>query len=178
MDLCGPARFDERSGAGLPSLLDPQVIFEVLSPSTEAFERSEKFRGCRRIETLTDYVLVASDRRCGPCTGHRRRQVRRLNFGAAPVPAARPRLGRVRAPASERTVQTRPLGEPWCSSRRATCRGPAVRLFCAPCAVGRHLDAGAVQRHDFDLEGEDLLLLAAREYPLDHARLLQRSSRL
>ena len=47
---------------GLPSLLNPQVIFEVLSPSTEAFDRGEKFRGYRRIETLTDYILVASDR--------------------------------------------------------------------------------------------------------------------
>ena len=60
--LCGPARFDERLGAGLPALLNPQVVFEVLSPSTEVFDRGEKFRGCRRIETLTDYVLVSSDR--------------------------------------------------------------------------------------------------------------------
>ncbi len=38
------------------------MIFEVLSPSTEAFDRGEKFRGYRRIETLTDYILVSTDR--------------------------------------------------------------------------------------------------------------------
>ena len=62
MALCGTPKTDERGKEGLPSLLNPQAIFEVLSPSTEAFDRGEKFRGYRRIETLTDYVLVSSDR--------------------------------------------------------------------------------------------------------------------
>ncbi len=62
MALCGQPQFDGRGEPGLPSLLNPQVIFEVLSPSTEAFDRGEKFRGYRRIETLTDYILVSAER--------------------------------------------------------------------------------------------------------------------
>src|SRR5438093_3077263 len=38
-------------------------LVEVLSPSTEAFDRGEKFRRYRAwLPTLTDYVLVAQDR--------------------------------------------------------------------------------------------------------------------
>lgn len=58
MALCGEPRF-ETVRSNPPSLLNPQVIFEVLSPSTEAFDRGEKFRRYRRLETLTDYVLVS-----------------------------------------------------------------------------------------------------------------------
>ena len=62
MALCGEAQFEGRGDKGLPSLVNPQVIFEVLSPSTEAFDRGEKFRGYRRIATLTDYLLVSAER--------------------------------------------------------------------------------------------------------------------
>ena len=57
--LCGEPRFDTSSGPR--SLLNPQVIFEVLSPSTEAFDRGEKFARYRSLESLTDYVLVSSE---------------------------------------------------------------------------------------------------------------------
>ncbi len=44
-------------------LLNPQVIFEVLSPSTEIYDRTDKFVRFRMgNETLTDYILVAQDR--------------------------------------------------------------------------------------------------------------------
>jgi Uma2 family endonuclease len=44
-------------------LLNPTVIFEVLSPSTEAYDRGEKlFRYRNFIETLMDYVLVSQRR--------------------------------------------------------------------------------------------------------------------
>jgi Uma2 family endonuclease len=43
-------------------LLNPSVIFEVLSRSTEAYDRGEKFERYKTIETLTDYVLVSQDR--------------------------------------------------------------------------------------------------------------------
>ena len=56
---CGEARFDE---VNPPCLLNPQVIFEVLSPSTEAFDRGEKFARYRLLESLTDYVLASSER--------------------------------------------------------------------------------------------------------------------
>ena len=59
--LCGTPVFD--TGQDPYTLLNPQVIFEVLSPSTETFDRGEKFRRYRLLESLTDYVLVSSDRR-------------------------------------------------------------------------------------------------------------------
>ena len=58
--LCGEPKF-ETVGKNPPSLLNPRVIFEVLSPSTEPFDRGIKFARYRRLETLTDYVLVATD---------------------------------------------------------------------------------------------------------------------
>jgi Uma2 family endonuclease len=42
-------------------LLNPKVIFEVLSPSTEYHDRGMKFRRYREIESLTDYILVDQD---------------------------------------------------------------------------------------------------------------------
>lgn len=40
----------------------PCLIAEVLLPSTEAFDRGEKFRQYRRIETLREYLLIDPDR--------------------------------------------------------------------------------------------------------------------
>lgn len=57
--LCGEPKFDTtRKPYGL---LNPQVIFEVLSPSTEAFDRGDKFMRYRKIDSLTDYVLVSAE---------------------------------------------------------------------------------------------------------------------
>jgi Uma2 family endonuclease len=44
------------------TLLNPLVIFEVLSPSTEAIDRGEKLDNYGRIPSLTDYLLVSQDR--------------------------------------------------------------------------------------------------------------------
>ena len=60
--LCGQPRFDEIYQPA--SLLNPQVIFEVLSPSTEAFDRGDKFGRYRRLESFTQYVLISTERRC------------------------------------------------------------------------------------------------------------------
>jgi Uma2 family endonuclease len=44
-------------------LINPKVIFEVLSPSTEAYDRTTKFARFRMgNETLTDYILVSQDK--------------------------------------------------------------------------------------------------------------------
>jgi Uma2 family endonuclease len=41
-------------------LLNPRVLIEVVSPSTEAFDRGEKFRRYRTwLPSLSDYILVA-----------------------------------------------------------------------------------------------------------------------
>ena len=58
---CGEPKFTD-SGKQPPSLLNPRVVFEVLSPSTEGFDRGIKFERYRRLETLSDYVLVSADR--------------------------------------------------------------------------------------------------------------------
>ncbi|MGI4790927.1 MAG: Uma2 family endonuclease [Janthinobacterium lividum] len=40
-------------------LLNPTVIVEVLSPSTEAFDRGEKFLRYRQNDSLTEYLLIS-----------------------------------------------------------------------------------------------------------------------
>lgn len=40
----------------------PCLIMEVLSPSTEAFDRGDKFADYRHIDTLQEYVIVSSNR--------------------------------------------------------------------------------------------------------------------
>ena len=57
--FCPPSRFE---GKGDQLLLTPTVIFEVLSPSTSRYDYADKFVDYRRIETLTDYVLIEPDR--------------------------------------------------------------------------------------------------------------------
>ena len=57
--VCGAMQFHSQAE---DVLVNPKVIVEVLSPSTEAFDRGEKFRRYRAwLPTLTDYVLVAQD---------------------------------------------------------------------------------------------------------------------
>jgi Uma2 family endonuclease len=56
---CGEPLFHDDHG---DVLLNPVVIFEVLSRSTEAYDRGEKFERYKTIETLNDYVLVSQDR--------------------------------------------------------------------------------------------------------------------
>ena len=47
---------------GLDVLTNPQMLIEVLSPSTEAFDRGEKFTYYKSIESFTEYLLVATNR--------------------------------------------------------------------------------------------------------------------
>jgi Uma2 family endonuclease len=42
-------------------ITNPKVIFEILSPSTEAFDRGAKFFRYQIIDTFTDYILIAQD---------------------------------------------------------------------------------------------------------------------
>lgn len=57
--FCGEALFHDKHG---DVLLNPTVIFEVLSRSTQTYDRGEKFERYKSIETLRDYVLVSQDR--------------------------------------------------------------------------------------------------------------------
>ena len=56
--VCPPERYDEHNLA----LLNPRVLIEVLSPSTEKYDRTDKFEFIKLIASLTDYLLVAQDR--------------------------------------------------------------------------------------------------------------------
>ncbi len=46
----------------LDTLLNPQLIVEVLSDSTENYDRGKKFEHYRRLESLRHYILVAQNR--------------------------------------------------------------------------------------------------------------------
>src|SRR6266404_330901 len=54
--VCGPQRFldEERD-----TLLNPVVIVEVLSDSTEAYDRGKKFEQYRQIPSCREYLLVS-----------------------------------------------------------------------------------------------------------------------
>jgi len=56
---CQRPRFERRGG---DSLLNPQVIFEVLSKSTELYDRTRKFDHDQAIPTLRHYVLASQAR--------------------------------------------------------------------------------------------------------------------
>jgi len=45
----------------------PKLIAEVLSPTTEKFDRNEKFEDYRQLESLEEYVLIAQDRMWVEC---------------------------------------------------------------------------------------------------------------
>lgn len=58
--LCGEEQFEKVGG--VDALINPQLIVEVLSPSTEAYDRGEKFTHYKSIPTLREYLLVAQHR--------------------------------------------------------------------------------------------------------------------
>ncbi len=58
--VCGEPSFDPDGQQDI--LLNPILLVEVLSPSTEAYDRGKKFEHYRAIPALREYVLVAQDR--------------------------------------------------------------------------------------------------------------------
>ncbi len=58
--VCGEPQFHDTKK---DVLVNPKVIFEVLSPSTAEYDRTTKFQKYRMgNETLTDYILVSQDK--------------------------------------------------------------------------------------------------------------------
>lgn len=57
--VCGERQFED---ARRDTLLNPTVIVEVLSSSTEAYDRGEKFAQYRQLDSLEEYLLVSQDR--------------------------------------------------------------------------------------------------------------------
>ncbi len=58
--LCGTPEI-EMTG-GIEMLVNPQLIVEILSDSTEAFDRGDKFTYYKSIKTFSEYLLVAQHR--------------------------------------------------------------------------------------------------------------------
>lgn len=56
--VCGEAEFLD---TGVDTLANPTVLFEVLSPSTENYDRNAKFGKYRRLSSLREYVLLHQD---------------------------------------------------------------------------------------------------------------------
>jgi Uma2 family endonuclease len=56
--VCGGAEFEDQQ---TDTLLNPTLLIEVLSPSTEASDRGDKFAEYRRIPSLREYLLVKQD---------------------------------------------------------------------------------------------------------------------
>ncbi|MBK7973699.1 MAG: Uma2 family endonuclease [Deltaproteobacteria bacterium] len=56
--VCGQPQLEDEHG---DTLLNPTVIVEVLTPSSEAYDRGEKFAHYRRLESLREYLVVAQD---------------------------------------------------------------------------------------------------------------------
>ena len=54
--VCGPPAFDD---ATRDTLLNPTVLIEVLSDSSEAYDRGDKFAQYRAIDTFKEYVLAS-----------------------------------------------------------------------------------------------------------------------
>jgi Uma2 family endonuclease len=71
--VCGKPRFEVLEG--VDSLLNPTIIFEILSESTKRLDRAEKWLAYQQLDSLSTYVLVHQDRplvevyRRDPATG-------------------------------------------------------------------------------------------------------------
>mgnify|MGYP002777678290 CR=1 FL=1 len=59
MVICGPNQY---SDIQKNAIVNPVILIEVLSKSTESYDRGEKFKLYRKIETLREYVLIDSQK--------------------------------------------------------------------------------------------------------------------
>lgn len=57
--VCDRPRFEDDA---LDILTNPQVIIEVLSTSTESYDRGEKFARYRQLDSLQEYILISQDK--------------------------------------------------------------------------------------------------------------------
>ena len=58
--LCGEAKFEEIGG--IRAVTNPTLIIEVLSSSTEAYDRGKKFTHYKSIPSFSEYLLVDQNR--------------------------------------------------------------------------------------------------------------------
>ena len=57
--VCGEPQFEDNI---FDTLLNPILVIEVLSPSTEVYDKGEKFRHYQELASLQEYILVSQDR--------------------------------------------------------------------------------------------------------------------
>ncbi|EDN69910.1 protein of unknown function DUF820 [Beggiatoa sp. PS] len=57
--FCDPPCFDDKQK---DTLLNPNVIIEVLSDSTEGYDRGKKFQHYRTLDSLQEYLLIAQNK--------------------------------------------------------------------------------------------------------------------
>ena len=57
--ICGEPVF---AGEEYDTVTNPVLIIEVLSPSTEGYDRGKKFQNYREIKTLQEYLLISQDK--------------------------------------------------------------------------------------------------------------------
>ena len=57
--VCGEPRFEDDT---FDTLLNPIVVIEVLSPSTAAYDRGEKFESYKQLASLQEYILISQNR--------------------------------------------------------------------------------------------------------------------
>jgi Uma2 family endonuclease len=57
--LCGEAVYEKIGGVDV--LVNPQLIIEVLSDSTEKFDRDQKFKHYKSIESFREYLLISQE---------------------------------------------------------------------------------------------------------------------
>ena len=57
--VCAKPQFAD---GAFDTLLNPTVIIEVVSESTEAYDRGQKFAHYRSLESLSEYLLISSER--------------------------------------------------------------------------------------------------------------------
>ena len=60
--ICGQFQSDPEDRRG-HTALNPKVVIEVLSPSTEEYDRGEKLSHYRELPSIEEIVLIAQDRR-------------------------------------------------------------------------------------------------------------------
>lgn len=56
---CGRPQFKDKK---LDTLLNPRVIVEILSPSTEDYDREDKFTHYKKIPSLAHYVIASQEK--------------------------------------------------------------------------------------------------------------------
>ncbi len=57
--VCGEPQFEDDES---DTLLNPTIIAEILSKSTEAYDRGDKFAQYRQLTSLREYVLISQDK--------------------------------------------------------------------------------------------------------------------